>query len=95
MEKILEEKQLKNKDTLTHDCKNKEKQYSEIQKNQITGLRKKENKDLIMERRKQFSQMNKKSSSTIIEENKKSKVKEDIQNIPLVNSFTYSIESKS
>ena len=88
MERILEEKKLKNKDILNQDCNSKEKQYNEIHIKQLTGLRKKQNRDLIMERRKQYSQNNKKSTAQI-EEHIRFQINEDTRHLPLVLYFIY------
>lgn len=85
MEKILEQKKLKHKDFLTQDFNSKDKNIHEIQIKQLTGLRKKKNKDMIMERRKQYSLNNKKSSITQIEEQKKLEIQECILNYTLVH----------
>jgi hypothetical protein len=83
MEKIIKEKRIKNKDILTQDCNNTYRKYNEIKNKQITGLRKQKNKDLIMDRRKRYSQNNK-NFSLIVEEELSSKILEDINNLPLV-----------
>lgn len=83
MEKILEEKKLRNKDIFTLDNKTKEKQYTDIQIKKITGLRKQQTKDFIMEKRKQFSQ-NKRSPSVLIEESIKIRIEADKTNLSLV-----------
>lgn len=83
MEKILEEKKINKKDIFTQDCNNKDKQFSEIQNKQIMGLRKKNNKDFIMDRRKQYSR-NYKNITLIIKEEISSKIIEDIKNSPMV-----------
>lgn len=83
MEKILEEKKLRNKEIFTVDSISKEKNVTEIQFKKITGLRKKQTKDYIMEKRKQYSQ-NLKSSIILIEEDMKLRIEEDLENFTLV-----------
>jgi len=83
MEKIIEEKRIKNIDILTQDCNNTYRKYNEIKNKQIIGLRKQNNKHLMMERRKRYSQNNK-NLSLIVEEELRSKILEDINYLPLV-----------
>jgi hypothetical protein len=93
MEKILEQKKLQHKDILTQDCNSKEKNIHEIQIKQLTGLRKRQNNELIMERRKQYSLNNKKSNQ--IDEDIKLEIYNNILNSTLVNYLIKLIGTKS
>jgi len=83
MEKILVLRKSKITEIFGEGSHNKDKLYTDIHINKLNQTRKSQNSQLIMEKRKLFTQ-NSSRLTSILDENIKENIKNDIQSLSLV-----------